>query len=568
MDALGGGGGGRCYRVVAPIGQGGFGTVYRAELLGGGGFSKQVALKMLHAQHKRADDIMRRLRDEARILGMVRHRAIVQVDGLVQLNGHWTIVMEYVSGATLKQCIETTGPLPPAAALEIASELAGALYTAYNTPGPDGRPLRILHRDIKPSNVQIPAGGGPKVLDFGIATADFERREANTTSRGFGSWEYVSPERLDGVDSPAGDVYSIGALLFECLVGAPFGRASGNPVRHHQRIKKGMEQLSATTGGKVPSVVEFVRSLLAYDPEDRPPSRNVESMASEARREVGGESLRDWAERTVPMVVERTGRLPLDRLSGTIVEEGVASGDEEESVADAPSVAAALGLPPEVTGELVRTYTDEQPIPAFVEPPPAEPEPLTLTALATRDLTPEGTVAARAWAIASVVLLVASLLAIGGLTTFALNPPERIVTINRAPSSPSAPARSVLEPVPELGESEIDIPEPSDAEAEPEPSRVASPTAQPAQPTDSPTPVAPSAPRRLTGVVSVGGDHSAVTLVGDQGSYPPGRVPAGVYVVEATFPERGTVVAGRITVEAGRRMRLICNAVFSRCEPR
>lgn len=559
-------GGGRCYQVVAPIGQGGFGTVYRAELLGGAGFSKQVALKMLHGKHKRADEILRRLRDEARILGMVRHRAIVQVDGLVQLSGHWTIIMEYVSGANLKDCIKTAGPLPVAAALEIAAEIASALYEAYNTPGPDGRPLRILHRDIKPGNIQVPPSGALKILDFGIATADFERREANTTDRGFGSWDYVAPERLDGIDSPSGDVYSIGTLLFEALVGEAFGRASGNPVRHHKRLSEGLDRLASTPAGKVPEVVSLVGSLLAYDPEDRPASRDVERLALAARDAAGGEGLATWAARSIPMVVERVPRLPLDRLSGALLEEGHAAHeiDEEASYHDA---APAFGLPTD-TDDLgqpgQRQDTEEQ------EQSRSERPALTLVDLATRDITPDPqTLAGRAWAVGSVVLLALVLMTMGAMVMAALTPapPRPTVAVNRAHTRVPEPAKSLHEPEQSLIDEEESVDaEPAEGDVE-EGDGTDEPTPRP-RPSRPATVEVVQVTRKNSGQVTITGDHISATLIGDQGSFPPGRVPEGTYVIEASFPERGRVVAGRITVEAGRRLRVVCNASFNRCEPR
>ena len=89
----------RGFRFHEVIGQGGFGTVYRAERLGEGGFTKQVAVKVLsHTLPEGGEEIARRFRDEARVLGIVRHRAIVQVDSLLQLEGSWAVVMELGPG--------------------------------------------------------------------------------------------------------------------------------------------------------------------------------------------------------------------------------------------------------------------------------------------------------------------------------------------------------------------------------------------------------------------------------------------------------------------------------------
>ena len=152
----------RRYEVLGVLGRGGFGTVYRAQLLGQGGFRKAVALKVLNPDMTGVAEVASRLRDEARILGLVRHRALVQVDGLVQLDGRWAVVMEYVPGVDLRVLLRG-GPVPVGPALEVAGEVAGALNAAYSAKGPDGSPLRLLHRDIKPGNVLVTAMGEVKV---------------------------------------------------------------------------------------------------------------------------------------------------------------------------------------------------------------------------------------------------------------------------------------------------------------------------------------------------------------------------------------------------------------------
>ena len=142
--------------------------------------------KNIHEDMQQNDEIAMRLRDEARILGLLRHRAIVQVDALVKLNGSWTVVMEYIEGVDLSHIVHR-GPMPVGPALEVIHEVCAALHVAYSKPNRDGKPLHLLHRDIKPANIQITAEGEVKVLDFGVAKADFGGREAHTQAMAFGS---------------------------------------------------------------------------------------------------------------------------------------------------------------------------------------------------------------------------------------------------------------------------------------------------------------------------------------------------------------------------------------------
>ncbi len=310
----------RRYEVLQTVGVGGMGTVYRARLKGGGDFAKEVALKVLARDLPHTDDIARRLRDEARILGLLRHRAVVNTDGLVFLDGCWTVVMEYVEGIDLKQLCERVGPLPETCALEVVSEVAGALHVAYHTPGPDGRPLRLLHRDIKPANIQITTAGEVKVLDFGVARADFDAREAETQSLAFGSLGYVAQERIDGIDVPAGDVYSLGVLLYESLTGARLGQTFLHKRRHEARLADKDDVLRDR--GISEGTRALVRDMLAFAHEQRPDAREVERRASQLRSQAGGPSLRDWAEDNLgAAVAEARKRIEQGELAGQVLEE-------------------------------------------------------------------------------------------------------------------------------------------------------------------------------------------------------------------------------------------------------
>ncbi len=317
----------RRYRIRGVIGRGGFGTVYLADLIGQSGFTRSVALKVLNPDVKDLPSIAERLRDEARLLGLLRHRSIVRVDGLVRLDGRWTIVMEYVEGVPVSVLAEQ-GRVPLGVAIEIAGEIAGALHVANSTPGPTGEPLNLLHRDIKPANVLVGLHGEVKVLDFGVARANFEAREAKTQNMMFGSIGYMAPERYDLREEHASDVYAVGVVLWELITGDTYGRASSKPDRYATHKAEGMAKLP-TDGSIPPGMVVLLDTMLAYEPSDRPSARDVERMLRDLRLEAPSPWLRDWAEDCVP------------KLVGTIdPTEG------HDFTSDILSEARSLGLPP------------------------------------------------------------------------------------------------------------------------------------------------------------------------------------------------------------------------------
>lgn len=291
----------RSYTILGLIGRGGQGNVYHARLQDTRGFHKDVAIKLL--KDGLDDESMRRFRDEARILGLVRDRAIVSVDPPVLLGGRWALVMELADGLSTHLALVRGGPLPVTISLEIVVEVARVLDKLYRIRGPDGQPLNLLHRDIKPGNIQITHEGEVKLLDFGVARADFEARETHTVQHIGGTFGYIAPERLRGINTPACDVFSLGVTLRVLLTG-------------EKPATMGPATLAALTPDLYHAIA-LAEEMRNEDPEKRPLAQEVERRARELRAGMEGLSLQGWAQE----VMSKLERPMEDPLVGSVLTE-------------------------------------------------------------------------------------------------------------------------------------------------------------------------------------------------------------------------------------------------------
>ena len=311
------------YEILNLIGRGTHGSVYRAKYVGEGGFSKVVALKMLDLNVDEGDEVATRLRDEARLLGILDHPAIVHVDRLARLDGRWTVVMEHIDGANLKSLIDQS-PLPFGPALEIIGQVADALHAAYHKVAQDGSPLKLQHRDIKPSNILVTRYGTVKVLDFGIARAEFVGRETLTRSFVMGSAEYTAPERLALEDGgPWSDIYTLGQVLYALLLGRDFGRTHPSEVQHRALLDDGLNELLDMRGGVDDELISLLLGMLALEPANRPKAMQVVERCGALCARLGRESLRAWSGRVVVPMLAKAQANKTEGLCGrTLAEEG------------------------------------------------------------------------------------------------------------------------------------------------------------------------------------------------------------------------------------------------------
>jgi eukaryotic-like serine/threonine-protein kinase len=190
------------YRILSPLGSGGFGTVYLAEDTW---IDKKVALKVAHRQH--GLDFGQLLR-EPRLLASLNHPNIVSVLTAEKEEGIFFIVMEYVPGETLESIIIREGALDVARALDYTCQICNALDHAHGQ--------NVIHRDLRPGNVLVTEQGLVKVADFGTSRV-LEIAAHGTTV--IGSPPYMAPEQFHGKAVFASDVYSLGVSMYQLLTG-------------------------------------------------------------------------------------------------------------------------------------------------------------------------------------------------------------------------------------------------------------------------------------------------------------------------------------------------------------
>jgi eukaryotic-like serine/threonine-protein kinase len=236
------------YRLEAKLGSGGMSTVYLAR---DQTLDRAVAVKVMHREMSEQPDQLERFRQEARAVAKLSHPNVVAVIDAGEDGGHPYIVFEYVEGETLKQRIARVGALDTQEALAYAIEIARGLTVAHAR--------NMVHRDIKPQNVLIDSEGRAKLTDFGISR-QLEQDGMTATGRVLGTTDYVAPEQAMGhpVD-PRSDVYSLGVVLYEMLIGqVPFHADSqvGVAMKHVNEELPDVQQRRPEVSAAAALVVE------------------------------------------------------------------------------------------------------------------------------------------------------------------------------------------------------------------------------------------------------------------------------------------------------------------------
>jgi hypothetical protein len=247
------------FRIVALLGRGGMGEVYRADDLRLG---QPVALKFLPESLAADQDRLDRFYNEVRVARQVAHPNVCRMFDIGEVEGLHYLAMEFVDGDDLASLLRRIGRLPEDKGLDIARQLCAGLAAAHERG--------VLHRDLKPENIMIDGRGKVRITDFGLASVEEEIREGDIRS---GTPAYMSPEQLSGREvTVRSDVYSLGLVLYEIFTGkrAFEGKTFVEFLRKHEN------EAPVEPSRIVPNIDTAIESAilrcLAKDPKARPSS--------------------------------------------------------------------------------------------------------------------------------------------------------------------------------------------------------------------------------------------------------------------------------------------------------
>jgi serine/threonine protein kinase len=283
------------YQILERVASGDTAEIFKARLVGIGGFQRTFAIKRILPHLSSNQDFLDLLVDEAKVAGLLSHANIVQILDFGRIDDHYFIAMEYVAGydlaRVLRKCRAKGITIPLPHALYICSEILKGLDYAHNRQiMRSGRPvpLHIVHRALAPTNILVSLQGEVKLTDFGTAKATMRAVESMLCATR-GRFDYLSPEQVASrpVDQRS-DLFSTGLLLYEMLVGEhPFRRE--NDLATLDAIRTARCALPSSVNPDIPYALDaIVQRALELDPRTRHPSASAFKDAIDAFfRDVG-----------------------------------------------------------------------------------------------------------------------------------------------------------------------------------------------------------------------------------------------------------------------------------------
>ena len=247
------------YRIVALLGRGGMGEVYRAEDLKLGNI---VALKFLPASLQKDAAALAGFHAEVRNARQVSHPNVCRVYDIGEVNGQHFLTMEYIDGEDLASLLRRIGRLPPDKALETAHQICAGLAAAHD--------CGLLHRDLKPANIMLDGRGRVRITDFGLALSSADATGRSETA---GTPAYMAPEQIGkGEASVRSDIYSLGLVFYELFTGRLPYRANTLIEWRRAHMESSPRAPSSVVKDIDPVVEKAILRCLQKDPALRPSS--------------------------------------------------------------------------------------------------------------------------------------------------------------------------------------------------------------------------------------------------------------------------------------------------------
>ena len=268
------------YEILAALGAGGMGEVYRARDTR---LERDVAIKVLPSNLSFDPSLRQRLEHEAKAVSKLSHPHICTLHDIGHQDGVDFLVMELVEGETLERRL-VKGPLPPEQTIRFAAQIADALAKAHKRG--------ITHRDLKPSNIML-TKSGTKLMDFGLAKqsgpaplsaafAEMTTEQSKLTGEGtiVGTIQYMAPEQLEGKEAdPRTDIFSLGELIYEMATGKPAFSGKSRASLIAAILTAVPQPMAALQPMTPPALERVVKKCLAKDPDER--WQSASDLASE-----------------------------------------------------------------------------------------------------------------------------------------------------------------------------------------------------------------------------------------------------------------------------------------------
>jgi serine/threonine-protein kinase len=269
------------FELLGEIGRGGMGVIWKARQKD---LDRVVAIKMILANHLASRDQVERFVAEARTMARLHHPHIVRIHETGQIAGQHYFVMEYIAGQSLADRLRDSGPISPDKAARYVCTVARAVEHLHSQG--------IVHRDLKPSNILLDEDDRPYVTDFGLIKMLGAGSQATTTGAILGTPAYMAPEQAAGRTAevgPLSDVYSLGAILYDLVIGRPPFQGE-TPIDTMLQVIEGEPTRPRWLAPDIPAPLEMiVLKCLEKNPADRYCS--AAALADDLERFINGEDV-------------------------------------------------------------------------------------------------------------------------------------------------------------------------------------------------------------------------------------------------------------------------------------